>query len=75
MQILQEVDDNMPDDHFAASWTGKIRIETAGDYMFSTASDDGSYLWIGGELVVDAASMPLLTDPGGGLASLGTSSS
>jgi hypothetical protein len=41
------------EDHFAFQWTGKIEIKKAGEYSFSTTSDDGSYLWIDGSLVVD----------------------
>ena len=41
------------DDHFAIRFSGYLGIEAAGDYTFYTASDDGSQLFIDGELVVD----------------------
>lgn len=37
----------------AASFTGKIYVETAGDYTFYTQSDDGSKLYINHKLIVD----------------------
>jgi YVTN family beta-propeller protein len=41
------------EDYFAFRFTGKISIGTAGSYTFYTESDDGSRLWIDGQLVVD----------------------
>jgi RHS repeat-associated protein len=38
-------------DHFAARWTGKISIGTAGDITFFLYSDDGSRLFIDNQLV------------------------
>lgn len=38
---------------FAARWTGKLRVETAGEYRFSLGSDDGSWLFIDGKPVVE----------------------
>ena len=38
---------------FAFRYTGFVRVPAAGVYRFSTASDDGSALWIGDTLVVD----------------------
>ena len=40
-------------DYFAVRWTGAINITTAGDVTFYTESDDGSRLYIDGQLVVD----------------------
>ena len=40
-------------DKFAALYEGDIEITTGGDYTFWTASDDGSKLYIDGNLVVD----------------------
>ncbi|MDO8268888.1 MAG: CARDB domain-containing protein, partial [Moraxellaceae bacterium] len=40
-------------DYYAARWTGSIRIDTAGDHTFYTSSDDGSRLYIDGNLVVE----------------------
>ena len=42
-----------PQTNFSVSWGGWIRIDRAGEYAFSTISDDGSALWINSELVVD----------------------
>ena len=42
-----------PNDRFAAERYGKIPIKEAGEYSFSTASDDGSRLSINGEKVVE----------------------
>lgn len=39
-------------DYFAFKFDGKILIETPGAYTFYTASDDGSQLYINGDLVV-----------------------
>ena len=38
---------------FAIRYTGRFWIETAGRYRFRVLSDDGSKLWIDGELLVD----------------------
>lgn len=40
-------------DHFAFRYRGYLSIQTTGDYTFYTTSDDGSRLWLNGELVVD----------------------
>jgi alpha-L-fucosidase len=40
-------------ERFGFEYTGYIKISTDGVYMFYTSSDDGSRLYIGGELVVD----------------------
>ncbi len=37
----------------AMRWLGRIRIDEKGLYTFGLSSDDGSRLWIDGELVVD----------------------
>merc|ERR1719263_605494 len=42
-----------PGERFAAQWFGKIAIYAAGEYEFSTKSDDGSRLSINGAKVVD----------------------
>lgn len=43
---------SVDDDYFSVRWTGKI-IVTAGAYEFSMGSDDGSRLWIDGQLIMD----------------------
>ena len=40
-------------DNFAIRYYGKIQLPTTGTYTFYTTSDDGSRLWIDGQLVVD----------------------
>lgn len=41
------------DDNFGFRFTGFLKITAKGTYAFSTASDDGSRLLIGGKVVVD----------------------
>ena len=41
------------DDEFALRYTGYVQVPADGTYTFSTASDDGSRLFIGSQLVVD----------------------
>ena len=41
------------DDHFGVRHRGYLLIEKAGEYVFSTNSDDGSRLFLGHSLVVD----------------------
>ena len=50
---FQAEDENLPESHFAASWSGLIEIKNAGEYMLSTSSKDGSYLWVDGKLVLN----------------------
>lgn len=38
---------------FSIEWSGKIYIPRAGVYAFGTNSDDGSYLFIDGQMIVD----------------------
>jgi uncharacterized repeat protein (TIGR03806 family) len=54
------------DDDFAFRFRGVIRIDVAGAYTFYTSSDDGSRLYLDGQLVVDNDGLhPLLEVPGG----------
>ena len=41
------------DEHFALKFSGYLKVPQPGKYLFSPASDDGSRLYIGDELVVD----------------------
>jgi hypothetical protein len=41
------------DEWFAVRFTGYVRVDVAGDYTFSTASDDGSNVFIDGKLLVN----------------------
>jgi hypothetical protein len=38
---------------YGVRWTGSLRIDMAGEYAFGTISDDGSQVWLDGELIVD----------------------
>jgi len=40
-------------DDYTVEWTGYIKITTPGNYGFGTMSDDGSQVWIDGNMVVD----------------------
>ena len=42
-----------PREHFSIAWSGWIRIDKNGVYRFGTKSDDGSFLKIDEQLVVD----------------------
>src|SRR5579872_174067 len=42
-----------PPGSFSATWTGSLCVLIPGAYTFSTRSDDGSWLYIDGALVVD----------------------
>ena len=41
------------DDLFGFRFTGDVTIQVSGNYRFGTTSDDGSRVWIDGQLVVD----------------------
>lgn len=38
---------------YTVEWTGFIKIEVPGEYGFGTISDDGSQVWINGQMVVN----------------------
>ena len=44
---------DFPEDHFAARWTGKIKITKGGEYTFYTSSDDGSRVVLDNKVVVE----------------------
>ena len=48
---------DFPPNYFAAIWQGVIRVERAGQYTFSTISEDGSHLWVDSFMVVDNGGM------------------
>lgn len=50
---FKQVTSEFPNDHFACEWSGKVKIEQPGKYIFYTRSDDGSKLWINGNQLVD----------------------
>ncbi|HEX7574032.1 MAG TPA: glycoside hydrolase family 3 C-terminal domain-containing protein [Bacteroidota bacterium] len=43
----------LPQDHFSVRWTGSIVPPETGDFEISIRSDDGSRLYINGELFID----------------------
>jgi len=40
-------------DHFSIRWTGTLTAPETGLYQLGTSSDDGSWLWLDGRLLVD----------------------
>jgi hypothetical protein len=52
-------------DFFAVRWSGQIRVETAGAYTFHLGSDDGSRLFIDGQLVIDHDGLHAYTERSG----------
>lgn len=41
------------DDIFSVRWTGEVEVAAAGDWTFTTTSNDGVRLWIGDQLLID----------------------
>lgn len=41
------------EDHFTANWSGYIRPDLTGEYVFSAVADDGMKLYIDGNLILD----------------------
>jgi hypothetical protein len=52
-KAFSQIAADFPHDHFAARWTGLMQVDTGGSYNFYLKSDDGSKLFVNGELVVD----------------------
>jgi S-formylglutathione hydrolase FrmB len=50
-----------PDDTFSVRWTGEVEVAAAGDWTFSTTSNDGVRLWIGDQLVINNWTMHAVT--------------
>lgn len=48
---IDEINDR--EDQFGIRFKAKIKIDTSGEYRFYTNSDDGSKLYVNGELIVD----------------------
>lgn len=42
-----------PDDNFSVRWTGEVEVAAAGNWTFSTTSNDGVRLWIGNQLIIN----------------------
>ena len=55
--LVYEIDligiDDLQEDYFAVRFESAIRIDEAGSHIFYSRSDDGTKLYINGELVVD----------------------
>jgi beta-glucosidase len=43
----------MPIDDFSIRWTGKIRVESDGEYQFFVQGDDGFRLFVNGQKIID----------------------
>ncbi|MCP4398182.1 MAG: hypothetical protein GY801_12915, partial [bacterium] len=52
---VQRINREFPEvhEHYSIRWTGFLHAPRTGEYTFSTASDDGSWLYLDGELLVD----------------------
>jgi hypothetical protein len=46
-------DPSIAPDTFSVRWTGEVKADHTQTYTFSTVSDDGIRLWVGGALVID----------------------
>lgn len=46
--------DNVPEEYFCVEWSGLLKVPIEGRYRFYLVSDDGSKLWVDGELIIDA---------------------
>lgn len=57
---------------FSVRWTGQLRIDVAGDYVFRYATDDGQRLWVNGtrvlnswhDTVANSVTSPIALTPG-----------
>ncbi len=47
------IPNNILREPYSIRWVGKIGIPQDGEYQFATRSDDGSFVWVDGQLVVD----------------------
>ncbi len=47
------IPNNILREPYSIRWVGKIAIPREGEYRFATRSDDGSFVWVDGQLVVD----------------------
>lgn len=52
-QITLDLPTGRRDNNYAIRYSGLLRIAQTGTYTFRTTSDDGSRIWIDGELVID----------------------
>ncbi|MBI5000573.1 MAG: PKD domain-containing protein [Euryarchaeota archaeon] len=63
------VDDGLPGDphYFAVHWQANISVPADGDYSFLMGSDDDSWLYIDGELVIDLGGVHALEENTGSI--------
>jgi hypothetical protein len=47
-------DPSISSDHFTARWTGSVQAQFNETYTFYITTDDGSRLWVNGQLIIDA---------------------
>lgn len=50
----------LPAEHYAIRWSGQVMAPIAGDYTFSTTTDDGVRLWINSDPIHPATDAPLI---------------
>ncbi|NBC84466.1 MAG: DUF4968 domain-containing protein [Bacteroidetes bacterium] len=43
----------VPDDNYSIRWSGQVKTDEAGEYMFVLSTDDGSRLWLDNKLIID----------------------
>ncbi len=51
--FLGSPDSTVNVDNFSARWIGTVRVQTSGNYLFQTVSDDGVRLTVNGTLIID----------------------
>jgi hypothetical protein len=52
-QFASDIEGFNLEDNFVMRWRGTVTIAEAGQYTFATDSDDGSMVYIDGQLIVD----------------------
>jgi len=52
-ELLKNRRRRFPENQFSVEWSGFMVIEKSGDYTFATDSDDGSWLYVNDQRVVD----------------------
>jgi fibro-slime domain-containing protein len=53
VDFLWPGDEPVPADSFSTTWHGRIQVAQSGSYRFLTTSDDGSWVYVDNQLVVD----------------------
>jgi hypothetical protein len=46
-------DPMLPHDHYSVRWTGFLRADVTDDYTLTTASDDGSWVWLDDKQIIE----------------------